>query len=176
MSTLLENPEPSNINESTMTNDRKKRRPSEIDDEVDQGSNQRNTKVRFDPKVNSESFVANSVPGYSGPEYEEEAASELTTPVKVSPLKDHLLARAKPLLHQILAINCGTLRVAAAYSESQRRNLSILEDTQDSLTFDLISSCKSVRPINITFREPQFSHRSVRSVETDSSHGERSGP
>jgi hypothetical protein len=69
------------------------------------------------------------------------------------------------------------MRVAAAYSESQRRNLSILEDTQDSATFDLVSSCKSVMPTSNTSKEAKdLPPRSIGSVETDGSHGECSGP
>jgi hypothetical protein len=88
---LLATPESTDISKTNMTIDRKRRRPSEIEDDVDQGSDQRNTKVRFDPKVDSEPFVGNTLAEHSESEYEAEAAS-----VKVSFLKHHLVARAKP--------------------------------------------------------------------------------
>jgi hypothetical protein len=128
-----------------MSSQRRKRDESGIDDDPDQESHPRNPRVRFDSKVESVQCVNNTGIEPSEPKDQDGVPLEAETNIKVNRLSEPLLLASGTdrALHQILAINCSTLTVAAAYSETQGRKLSILEDTQDSITFDLISSCKS---------------------------------
>lgn len=83
-----------------MSTDRKKRRPSEIEDDLDQGSNQRNTKVRFNSKVDSAPFVGNIPAGNHESEYEEEEALRPKTNIKVRFLLHPLVPGAKSRINR----------------------------------------------------------------------------
>jgi hypothetical protein len=61
---------------------------------------------------------------------------------------ERLVGRIGRLAHvnldhvQTLSINCHHQSIAAAYYDNSTQTLSMLEDTQDSPSFDLLQTCK----------------------------------